>query len=412
MQGPGTTVRNPKCFLYMYTGFVTGGVTPAALLADYLVSTYDQNVQVHLSQSLSTDVERHTIGMLCGFLSLEGFGGTITTGATAGNILGIACGRDYTLLTRKNKDAEFAGVGDFRVLCAGPHSSVSKACSVVGVGRGNVVDLTSGLVPASFDITCLERELKACVEAGVSSIIVATFGEVNTGAFTRDIDVVHRLSQEYGAWLHIDAAFGIMARICPTYRPLAAGLELADSISFDGHKFFNVPYDCGVFLTRNMNILSSVCGNKNAGYLSSDTLSPLNISLENSRRFRALPLYASLLSLGRDGYVEIVKRCCAFAKEIGRAIEGSEKFRLLHLVEFNIVLFQAKGYEGIERNEKAIDAINGTGKVYISGTNWKGLGALRIAVCNHLTPVDSEKEALHVLSIMEDAISEESHTEI
>ena len=79
-------------------------------------------------------------------------------------------------------------------------------------------------------------------------MVVATFGEVNTGAFTRDIDFIHGICQKYNAWLHIDAAFGILARIHPQKQKLSKNLELADSISFDGHKFFNVPYDCGYIL--------------------------------------------------------------------------------------------------------------------------------------------------------------------
>ena len=193
--------------------------------------------------------------------------------------------------------------------------------------------------------------------------------------------------------------------IYPQKQKLSKNLELADSISFDGHKFINVPYDCGVFLTKDMSTLSAVCGNTGAAYLSSSTdeISPLNVSLENSRRFRALPLYASLLSLRKEGYIDVVQRCCAFAKAMGKKIEQSEKYRLLRDVEFNIVLFQATGYEDAEANERIKDAINQTGKLYISGTTWNNEGALRIAVCNHLTPPDAQEEATQILNILENA---------
>jgi glutamate/tyrosine decarboxylase-like PLP-dependent enzyme len=268
------------------------------------------------------------------------------------------------------------------------------------------MDLTSADTSASFDLAKLERIMQLNNAAGIGCIVVATFGEVNTGSFTNDIESIHSLCQRYSAWLHIDAAFGILARIHPTKTHLSSGLEYADSISFDGHKFFNVPYDCGVFLTRDMITLSHVCGNTNAAYLSSSTegYSPLNISLENSRRFRALPLYSSLLSLGRDGYVALVERCCAFALAMGEQMKLSQKFRLLERVEFNVVLFQAKGHESVEENENAKDAINGTGKVYVSGTTWKGKHALRIAVCNYLTPANARDEAEQIIRILEKSI--------
>ena len=385
------------------TGFVTGGVTPAALLADYLVSTYDQNVQVHLPQSISTDVERHTIRMLCELLDLKGFDGTITTGATASNILGLACAREKVIANVTKDSVSESGRGNASVFCAGGHSSVSKACSILGIGRRHCFDLTSPDHPSAFNVQELEKHLSLNKIVRDGSIIVATFGEVNTGTFTPQISEISRLCKLYKAWLHIDAAFGILARIHPTKADLTTGLELADSISFDGHKFFNVPYDCGVFLTRDMTTLSTVCGNVGAAYLggmSTGEYSPLNLGLENSRRFRALPLYASLLSLGRDGHVDLVVRCCAFAEAMGKEIECSNEFRLLYSVEFNIVLFQAVGYESAEQNERVKDAINGTGKIYLSGTKWKGEGALRIAVCNYLTPADAAAEAETILSIL------------
>lgn len=346
--------------------------------------------------------------MLCDLLSLgPEFDGTITTGATGSNILGLACAREWAVYQLTRQTVSMTGGGNVRVLCAGGHSSLSKACSILGIGRSNCRDITAENTSASFDLTRLENNLKLNISSNVASIVVATFGEVNTGSFTDEIRTVVSLCTKYKAWLHIDAAFGILARIHPAASHLCDGLDLANSISFDGHKFFNVPYDCGVFLTRDMQTLSHVCGNTGAAYLSSsgDGYSPLNISLENSRRFRALPLYAALLSLGRFGYQSIVQRCCEFAMEMGEQIKLSKKFRLLEKVEFNIVLFQAKGHDTMEANEKVKDVINGTGKLYVSGTTWKGKHALRIAVCNYLTPQYAKSEAEEIINILETAIS-------
>ena len=401
-----STIPTLPLLLLIFVGFVTGGVTSAALVADYLVSTYDQNVAVDLPQSISTHVERHTISMLCDLLDLRGFNGTLTTGATASNILGLACGREWTCSKVTGQSFSDSGEGKCFVFAAGGHSSVGKACSILGIGRNNCLDMSCGMSAADFSMPHMIQNIRIRRTDKIAFIVVATFGEVNTGDFTKAIGDLRNICDEYGGWLHIDAAFGILARIHPHYLQLAEGLELADSIGFDGHKFFNVPYDCGVFLTKHMDTLSAVCGNTGAAYLSASDceLSPLNISLENSRRFRALPLYASLLSLGREGYVDIVTRCCCLAKALGAKIQASSTFILLYPVVYNIVLFQAMRFEPIEANTRVKNAINRTGGLYISGTEWKGQGALRIAICNHLVPANADEEAAEILNILESVL--------
>jgi glutamate/tyrosine decarboxylase-like PLP-dependent enzyme len=396
--------------LLIYIGFVTGGTTPAALLADYLVSTYDQNVQVHLPQSISTTVERQTIRMLCELLDLPGFDGTLTTGATAGNILGLACGKESTIvkLNWRSPAIYGAGEGAVRVFHASGHSSISKASSIVGIGRAWCSDVTSKSYPPSFDYMELKRQLKEAQDNKIATIVVETVGEVNTGTIKVDFVTIAGLCKRYDAWLHVDAAFGILARIHPDKKECVRHLELADSISFDAHKFFNVPYDCGVFLTRHIKTLRTVCWNAGADYLGSsnsfdDDPSPLDISLENSRRFRALPLYASLLSLGAQGYERLAVRCCNLAWGIGQMIKKSDEFSLVWGVEFNIVLFQAVGYDSKEENNRLRDEINRRGKLYLSSTVFRNQPALRIAVCSHLTPEDEEKEADQILTFLKEA---------
>jgi glutamate/tyrosine decarboxylase-like PLP-dependent enzyme len=335
---------------------------------------------------------------------LEGFNGVLTTGATAGNILGLAVGREWSVFVRTGRKVSLTGEGGCRILHAGGHSSLGKASSILGIGRQNCISLTSSSHPANFDLERLSLELHSSENSSTGQIVVATFGEVNTGTFTASLKQIAHLCKRYKAWLHVDAAFGILARIHPTFHLLASSLELADSISFDAHKFFNVPYDCGVFLTRDLPLLKSTCGNGTAGYLADD-FSPLNLGIENSRRFRALPLYASLLSLGRSGYQDLVVRCCNLAKRIADAMLLSGKLKLLWPVEFNIVLFQVCGYESVERNGALRDGINAAGGVYVSSTVWKGEGGLRIAVCSWLTPEDVEGEAKEVVSILLNAVS-------
>jgi glutamate/tyrosine decarboxylase-like PLP-dependent enzyme len=205
-----------------YYGLVTGGVFPIAEFADNVVTAFDQNVSVDLpDHSVATDVENRASSMLVELLDLgAGWEGRVfTTGATASNILGLACGREAVISRRlKGKPgvAEVgllaaymeAGVKEIQVLAAMAHSSLSKAASVVGLGQGSVKEISfSKDEPWRVDVDLLEQELKR-VDEGVISIVALSAGEVNTGRFATDRETSMRnirgLCDKYGAWLHVD----------------------------------------------------------------------------------------------------------------------------------------------------------------------------------------------------------------
>ena len=256
-----------------YYGFVTGGATPAALLGDILATIVDQNVQVHLpDETLATTLEARALEMLLQLFRLpadQWRGRALTTGATASNILGLACGREALLREKlvlagyAFGDASIADMGvleaclqsrvmGMQVLGALPHASVAKAAAVVGIGRAQVRDLGLPESPWEFDMFRLEAALEDGAARGIVSIIVAGYGEVNTGRFVSNLRDVRALADRYGsAWIHVDAAFGIFARV---FAPAGRGggddmaavagwadqLEHADSIAGDGHKLLNV----------------------------------------------------------------------------------------------------------------------------------------------------------------------------
>ncbi|KAH7326088.1 pyridoxal phosphate-dependent transferase [Stachybotrys elegans] len=412
-----------------YFGFVTGGVLPIAEWADNVVSRMDQNVQVHLpGQTISTTVEHVALEMTAGLLRLgDGawMGRTFTTGATASNVLGLACGREHVLNRRLGGEDTVgelgvlaaclkAGVSEIQVLTSGAHSSLSKAASVVGLGRGSVKELRrSADKPWELDLGALEAALR---KPGVASLIAVSAGEVNSGGFAlKDVaewGKVRELADKYGAWIHVDGAFGVFARALDereaykTLRERVEGLTLADSITVDGHKLLNVPYDCGMFFTRSPAIMQSVFTNPNAAYLSagapSSIPSPLNIGLENSRRFRALPAYAVLHSEGRTGFATLLSNMVQLARNVASFVRDSEHYLLLPEGEasvdddiFMTVLFRAKD---AALNQVLVDKINQTRQLYVSGTSWAGEKAVRLAVSNW--KVDAEKDFKVVASIL------------
>ncbi|OWP05124.1 hypothetical protein B2J93_5642 [Marssonina coronariae] len=421
-----------------YYSFVTGGVLPIAEIADNIVTAFDNSCQVHLpDQSISTTVEDRALSMLTELLNLgDGWNGrTFTTGATGANVLGLACGREAVVKARQKRAGESGGVGELgllgacmaagikeiQVLTAMGHSSLYKAASIVGLGRASIKDIALHKgQPWKLDVDALENKLKASDE-GVASIVVLSMGEVNTGRFATDglatMARIRQICNEWGAWLHVDGAFGAFARSLPPTAEFsslinsAAGIELADSIAGDGHKMLNVPYDCGFFFTRSSDTLPAIFHNPNAAYLSggsSAIASPLNIGLENSRRFRALPVYAVLLAYGREGFAEMFARQVRLARGIAEFLSGSEDFELLPSQPSSdgnyadvhiIVIFRARD-EAV--NAELVKRVNGTNKIYVSGTKWDGKPACRIAVSTWRVDVERDldlvKEVLRAAS--------------
>ncbi|KAJ7026134.1 tyrosine decarboxylase [Mycena alexandri] len=326
----------------------TGNVTDAALFADWLVSTTDQNVQVHLPrETVATTLEAtalRSLRLLQQLLSVNEttFPGRIfTTGAAASNLLGRAMGREFVVAEagRRNSPpshtsvAELglleaclqAGVQSIQIITTRPHSSLYKAVSAAGIGRDSVL-----LVPLSedepwkFDMNVLTQHLS---REEAKTIIVVSAAEAVSGRFMSQAEMarIRSLADKYGAWVHVDGAVGLQALILPHTKEYAAlndgvsGFHLADSIAGDAHELLNVPHDCGFFFTRHLELQQIVFRNPGAAYLSTATLSipsPLNLGLENSRRFRALPVYASLLACGRIWYCTLLERRIALARRI------------------------------------------------------------------------------------------------
>lgn len=414
-----------------YYGFVTGGITPAANIADHLVTTYDQNLSVHLpNESIATDVEDQALSLLCELLKLDLKAWPhriFTTGATASNVLGLACGREYVIAeaSAHRTDAEIsvgefgimeamrrAGIDKIQILTTVPHSSLSKAASILGLGRASVVCVGREDAPHKFDM----QRLKSLLEQSSSaSIVVVSASEVNTGLFAtsglEEMQEIRKVCDMYGAWIHIDGAFGIIGRILttPKYQAIidaCSGLELADSITGDGHKLLNVPYDCGFFFSRHRNIAERVFQNPNAAYLATfngpDSItSPLNIGIENSRRFRALPVYSSLIAYGISGYQNMLERQIELSRGIAKFMLDNTHYDLLPQSDgsleqrlnsiFIIVLFRAKDDK---LNEVLVDKIKATSKIYVSGTSWNGKPASRFAVSNWQVDVKKDLELI------------------
>ncbi|MFC5740398.1 pyridoxal phosphate-dependent decarboxylase family protein [Dyella tabacisoli] len=368
-----------------YFGFVTGGATPAALAADWLVSTYDQNTQRN-GDTCAAAIEQQAVDLLGQLLGWPAeWTGVCVTGATMANYVGMALARQWAghAYGRDVAADGVMGLPQIPVFAGSAHSSTLKALSMAGLGRSAVQSLP--LLPGreALDVAALEDALSKHGDA--PSIVVASAGTVNTVDFD-DLAAIAALKQRYRFWLHVDAAFGGIAAASEPRRALMTGIELADSVTVDAHKWLNVPYDCALLYTAHLPLQIEVFQNHSA-YLSAPVALAdnfLHLAPENSRRFRALPLWMSLLAYGREGYAELVERHCAAAQYLGRLIESDPRFRLAAPVRLNVVCFTLANADKAAL-ARLHQSLQHDGTAYLSPSMLNGQPILRVAICNWRT---------------------------
>ncbi len=377
-----------------YFGFVVGGVTPAALAADWLVGTYDQNTQRN-GDTCAAVIETEAVDLLRQLLYWPShWTGLCVTGATMANFVGMALARQW-YGRQHDRDVAVDGVWGLppvNVFAGAAHSSTLKALSMAGVGRGQLHALPLLAGREAMDIEALERALVA--QGDAPCIVVASAGTVNTVDFD-DLRAIAALKSRHRFWLHVDAAFGGIAAVSPNHRHLLEGIEAADSVTVDAHKWLNVPYDCALLYTAHLPLQLEVFRN-HSSYLAAPLPAEDNfvhLAPENSRRFRALPLWMTLLAYGREGYAEVVERNCASARLLGERLAADPYFQLAAPVRLNVVCFvlasgNAAALQVLQK------ALHEDGTAYLSPSMLDGRPILRAALCNWRT-TDADVELTH-----------------
>ena len=378
-----------------YFGFVTGGVTPAALMGDWLTSTYDQNA-FGSSESIAAQIELDTLAMLRALFGLpETFSGIFVTGATVSNFVGLTLARQW-IGHQHGMDVAQQGahaLPSIRVLSGAPHASIYKALSMAGLGRSALHPIATKSAGEAVDLAALEEALQK--QEGMPSIVVANAGTVNTVDFD-DLTAIATLREKYSFWLHIDGAFGGFAACSPQYSHYVAGMELADSLTIDAHKWLNVPYDAAMHFTRHPQLQRQIFQNA-AAYLGTAIEAGdqdfIHRTPENSRRLRALAAWFSLTAYGKTGYREIVERNCSVARWFGQQIAGHDAFQLLAPVRLNGVCFTLTTATTMADIQSYLDLLQSDGRLFLTATLYQEMPAIRISVTNWRTTQDDAEIA-------------------
>jgi len=380
-----------------YWGFVTGGANPVATYADWLVTTFNQNVSKG-GDSVASAIEQQTLAWLCELFQLpQSFKGIFTTGATAANLLAAFTARQYAG-QQQGIDVAKSGMKhlDVSIFSATPHASMVKSLGLAGFGQDSWQAITCNINEESMNITALEESLVQCNAS--SKIVIASAATV-TGTDYDNLTAISRLCKKYNAWLHVDAAFGIFERLISGVDGKTQGIEYADSITLDCHKWLNVPYDCGVFLTQHIPLLQASC-EVTAPYLagSENDIPFMSLGIENSRRFRAFPVWATLMVYGRDGIRNNIASNIRQADILASWIDTSNKFVLLKPCELNVVLFKPNSEILKLSSDECIHQLNESGQVFLTPGSWQGQPIIRAALSNWSTTDEDVQKVVEILN--------------
>jgi glutamate/tyrosine decarboxylase-like PLP-dependent enzyme len=364
-----------------YFGFVTGGSHPAAVGAEWLMSAWDQNCALYVESPATAVIEEVAAEWVLDLLGLpRGASLGFVTGAHMANLTALAAAR-HEVLTRAGWDVEADGLQDAPqvqvIVGAEGHVSIFAALRLLGFGV-NTVRRAAADSHGRMRPEALEAELARC---SGPAIVCAQAGHVATGAFDPFAQIAS-LTRAHGAWLHVDGAFGLWAAAAPSLRHHVAGVDLADSWATDGHKWLNVPYDCGIVICARSGAHRAAMSQR-ASYLirgTGEERNGMDWVPESSRRARGVPVYATLRALGRRGVADLVEGCCALARRMADRLRGEPGIEILNEVILNQVLVRCG-----ERTADVIARVQQEGVCWLGGTVWQGRDAMRISVSSWRT---------------------------
>jgi glutamate/tyrosine decarboxylase-like PLP-dependent enzyme len=375
-----------------YFGFVIGGALPAALAADWLTSTWDQNAGLVVGGPSAAVVEEVAGEWLKGLLGIPAHASfSLVTGCQMAHVTCLAAAR-HAVLERAGWDVEadgLAGSPPITVLTGGKrHITIDRALRLLGLGNQCAVRLA--VDDQGRMVT--EALRQALTDAAGPTIVCAQAGEVNTGAFD-PLGEVAALCTDASAWLHVDGAFGLWAAASPSLRHLTLGAELADSWATDAHKWLNVPYDSGLAFVAHPDAHRAAM-RLTADYLVAEegaARDQMDWTPEFSRRARGFAVYAALRSLGRAGVAEMIEASCARARQFAEGIAELDGCEVLNEVVLNQVLFR---FADDVTTHATLAAVQASGEAWMSGSTWDGRAAIRLSVSNWRTSERDIERAL------------------
>ncbi|MGA7258491.1 MAG: aminotransferase class I/II-fold pyridoxal phosphate-dependent enzyme [Terracidiphilus sp.] len=373
-----------------FMGWVHGGGTAVGMLGEMLAAGLNANLggRDHIPVEVEREVVRWA-GEIVGFP--RGASGLFVTGTSQANLIAVVVAREAALGNPAHgRGAAEAAKQLTAYASSAVHGSIAKAIKIAGLGWDAL-----RLIPADcrhrMDLSALHDAIQKDREAGLTPfLVVGTAGTANTGAVD-DLAGLADLCQREKIWFHVDGAYGALAKLAPEFASRLEGMERADSLAFDFHKWGQVPYDAGVILVRDS------AAHQRAFALPADYLAraqrgmaagspwPCDFGPDMSRGFRALKVWFTLKVYGTDALGEAISHNCQLARYLERRIAETPRLELLAPVELNIVCFRYCSQEPDSVNQQIVIALQESGIVAPSTTRISGQVAIRAAIVNHRT---------------------------
>lgn len=383
-----------------FFGWVIGGALPAALAADWLTATWDQNAALYATAPAAAVVEEVAGLWLKDVLRLPAHASfALVSGCQMAHVTCLAAAR-HAVLAERDWDVEARGLygaPPIRILSSTQlHGSFERAVRLLGLGRNQVICLTSD-THDRLEPDALQKALEA--DPSAPTVVLLQAGDINIGAFD-DFESLIPLAKRYGAWVHVDGAFGLWAAASPRYCHLVKGVEAADSWATDGHKWLNVPFDCGYAFIAHADAHRASMTHR-AAYIThhDDARDEMDWNPEWSRRSRGFSTYAALRQLGRDGVADLIERCCRHAHALVMGIGSLPDAEVLWEPTINqgLVRFldSSSEQDHDRRTDEVIAAIVAAGEAFFGGTTWRGKRAMRVSVCNWQTSAEDVRRSIN-----------------
>lgn len=393
-----------------FLAYISGSGTPPGAIADLVAAAINQNVGGWRLGPGATELELHLTRWFAQMFDLpEAAGGLVLSGGSMANFVGLKVARDRALGPNSRTDG-VQGVPLTAYASAEVHFATTRAADMLGLGSASVRTIETDDV-YRMDVGALRAAIEGDLADGHKPFaVIATAGTTGTGAVD-PLDAVAEVCAAYQLWMHVDAAYGGATVVSPDLKPLLAGVEKADSIAFDPHKWMYTPLSGGVVLVRDLQWLADSFGAE-ASYVHEDkklTGRGLDLGMmgpQLSRGFFALKIFVSLLMYGSQTYGERISHDAELARYLGSLVENHDELELVTPVSLSICCFRyvprdLRGSEGSEEylnrlNERLMAEVQFDGRVYYSNAVLGERFVLRCCVVNFRTEAETMDEVVAV----------------
>lgn len=374
-----------------YFGFVIGGSLPSTVASEWLTAAWDQNAGIYTTSPAASVVEEVVGAWLVELLDLPATASVgFVTGGQMANFTCLAAAR-HAVLARTGWDVGADGLAGAPpvtvVVGEEAHATLLTALGYLGLGRERAIRIPTD-EQGRMRVDLLEERLRP-VRGPL--IVCLQAGNVDSGAFDDAREAIAAVRRhDERAWVHVDGAFGLWARVSPQVRGPAAGLEAADSWAVDGHKWLNVPYDSGYAIVADPAAHLAALAPAAGAYIQYATAErdSFNYVPEYSRRARGFATWVAIRTLGRSGITAMVERCCAIARRMADRLAAAEGVEVLNDVVLNQVLVRFHPPLGgdVDAYTRGVVArVQADGTAWLAATTWHGKAAMRISVSNWST---------------------------